>query len=124
MKLHLQIEINRPQWTRNWSRRRKLIVALGLALLLLPTLYVVASDSFSDAIATWRRRWRSGGVVSACDSATARCAAASSKRPRARLSPARISASSGSSAGSQPYFVAIHLGGRLQPCLRVRACES
>jgi hypothetical protein len=41
----------------------------------------LASDSFSDAIATRRRRWRSGGVVSAYVSATARWAAASSRRP-------------------------------------------
>ena len=33
-----------------------------------------ASDSCSDATATPRRRWRSGGAVSACASATARCA--------------------------------------------------
>ena len=42
-----------------------------------------------------RRRWRSGGVVRTCDSATARCAAASSRRPWTRSFPARTRASSG-----------------------------
>ena len=35
--MKIQIEINRPQWMQNWRRRRKLITALVLALVLLPT---------------------------------------------------------------------------------------
>jgi hypothetical protein len=46
--MKIQIEINRPRWTQNWSRRRKLVAALTLAFVLLPTAYVIGSDSFSD----------------------------------------------------------------------------